>query len=497
MPSVYRFDGSPDGLSIERGHATERTSEPVYKRYFGSFTPQDPETYRRALEKLGGEMTKNTGFDQENPAIPAGYTYLGQFLAHEMSHMDLRTDSGGGPSVRNLVTPGLDLDSVFPHPKDPVANACDECKPMTIGLTLGLKRYRSDLPRLPDGTPIMKDCRADDVLPLAQLTVLFLKFANALSKVQPFDAVQDLERETARRFQSIILHDYLKRLIDEDTYKDVLKNGRVIVAPGEASKAPDFHLPLEFTAAIFRFGHAMVRKHYPFWTSAESANLRHFWKQTFNSKPPDSVFEGLTSSWATNWKRLFDVPGSMCGTERCVHLNSARINTKLARVFSQLPPQSLPEDEPSPSNLAIRTLKRAYQLKLATAQQALEQVNDQLKDSGRKKIEILTPDDLQAGEDEGVAAALKDNDELLLKKTPLWFYVLKEADVRADGLKLGPFASRIVMETVHAAIEKTPGSIQTHFPELDGEMDRKFKMADLLKLVEDNNPLERCLPKLP
>jgi hypothetical protein len=42
--------------------------------------------------------------------------------------------------------------------------------------------------------------------------------------------------------------------------------------------------------------------------------------------------------------------------------------------------------------------------------------------------------------------------------TPLWYYVLKEAQVAASGLHLGPVAGRIVAEVLIGLIQSDPNS---------------------------------------
>jgi hypothetical protein len=75
-----------------------------------------PET---TLRKLADEMTEGGG----GPGIPAGYTYLGQFIDHDLT-MD-RTDKMLGASVApsDMLqgrSPRLDLDSLYgAGPNDP------------------------------------------------------------------------------------------------------------------------------------------------------------------------------------------------------------------------------------------------------------------------------------------------------------------------------------------------------------------------------------------
>ena len=44
------------------------------------------------------------------------------------------------------------------------------------------------------------------------------------------------------------------------------------------------------------------------------------------------------------------------------------------------------------------------------------------------------------------------------RSTPLWYYVLKEAEVIGDGLHLGPVGGRIVAEVLIGLLQTDPGS---------------------------------------
>ncbi len=50
-------------------------------------------------------------------------------------------------------------------------------------------------------------------------------------------------------------------------------------------------------------------------------------------------------------------------------------------------------------------------------------------------------------------------------ETPLWFYILKEADVLHDGDRLGPVGGRIVGETLVGIIDADPVSFRSLDPE--------------------------------
>ena len=75
------------------------------------------------------------------------------------------------------------------------------------------------------------------------------------------------------------------------------------------------------------------------------------------------------------------------------------------------------------------------------------------------------------------------------QSTPLWYYVLKEAEVIADGLTLGPVGGRIVAEVIIGVLQRDPGSILAQrrwrptLPTRGGRVTGDFGMVDLLTLA--------------
>ncbi len=49
-------------------------------------------------------------------------------------------------------------------------------------------------------------------------------------------------------------------------------------------------------------------------------------------------------------------------------------------------------------------------------------------------------------------------------ETPLWYYILREADVRQGGDRLGPVGARIVGEILVGLLDLDPGSVR-HAPQ--------------------------------
>jgi hypothetical protein len=76
----------------------------------------------------------------------------------------------------------------------------------------------------------------------------------------------------------------------------------------------------------------------------------------------------------------------------------------------------------------------------------------------------------------------------LERSTPLWYYVLKEAEVQEDGLRLGPVGGRIVAEVLIGLLQNDPGSYVAAAPNwrptLPSAAGRgEFRMVDLLTVA--------------
>ena len=69
-------------------------------------------------------------------------------------------------------------------------------------------------------------------------------------------------------------------------------------------------------------------------------------------------------------------------------------------------------------------------------------------------------------------------------ETPLWFYILREADARQGGERLGPVGGRIVGEVLIALIDRDPGSFRATdpgwTPPLPASQPGYYGLADLL-----------------
>jgi hypothetical protein len=406
-----------------------------------------------SLKKLAKAMV-TTQSGRPHFGIPAAYTYLGQFIAHDISEMkpdDYPLDP------LNFRTHALGLDSLF-GPLPSKASQSDSAI-KTDGLFLGPTKSGDDatnnyldLGRADGGFPCVADPRNDNNLSVAQLTVAMIRFHQRICALHPGISSKEQQAITIRHFQSVVLDDYLRRIIDPVVYHDVRYHGRKLLFAGKVP--PDFRVPIEFAGAAFRFGHATVRDQYDWndrvWPNPSSAaTLRRFSHRFFIGGDNDT----LDDVWVVDWDR-FLARKAPHASDRFAGL----IISKMGGDLTRLDPNWVDEKmihrlSSSLPNLAEVTLIRGRDLALPSGEVLTRHFNSILP----KELEIPELHDplerVREGADDGWIGDLDG-------RTPLWFYVLREAEVLGQGGQhLGPLGSRIVMETIHCAIEVAEVSI--------------------------------------
>jgi nucleoid-associated protein YgaU len=450
--------------------------------------PRSAATVKR-LKELGRTMV-DPGAATGDGAVPAIYTYFGQFVDHDITFETssfttgklLAPDLAPLPVARirddlkNLRTASLELDSLYgpPAPRDPANH-----DRMLIGKVTGLggtapplkrppgKGDDNDLPREPrnadplrDRAARIGDPRNDENLIVAQLHLAFLKAHNRL--VDQGRSFEEARRLVRQHYQHVVLHDFLKRVADPATVDAVITGNRFYDALGEP-----FFLPLEFTVAGFRFGHTMVRDTYDFNLNFDPASLGLLF--TFTALSGElGDFDTLPDNWIIQWER-FIAPGGGKNKAR-------RFDTKLADGLFQLQTVTgQPEQPADAANLAVRNLLRGYGLRMPTGQ-AL---------AGRLGLPALTAAQLEAA-----AASTRQakvlRDAGFLERTPLWYYLLAEAR-HGGGQRLGPVGGTLVAEVLVGLVRRSEDSILRTpgwVPSLPAATAGRFELADLLRFAK-------------
>ncbi len=454
------------------------------------FRPADDE----GLIELGDQMkeTRPTDTTLDNSEIPAGFTYLGQFIDHDIT----RDPTADFPpitdpaTIENARTPTLDLDSLYLN--GPEANPElyePDVDPSRAVFKIGSTVFSPASPNIPGGLPndlprgddkkaIIGDDRNDENLLVAQTHLAFLKFHNKLMETLPQgdDGGSDATTfDKARRlvtwhYQWIVLNDFLSEVLDPDILADIRSNGRQFYS---FTGRP--FMPIEFSVAAYRLGHSMVREVY---------NHNRVFSDEPGALTPATLFllfqftgsgglggqATLPTNWVIDWRRFHEVDDSGL-------LNhTRRLDTKLGPMLHTLP-GTTPNQPPS---LAVRNLLRGSRVGLPTGQAVAQEIG----------ATVLTSAEIASGDD-GEVLRQHGFDE----NTPLWYYVLKEADLQRDGKRLGEVGSRIVGEVFVGLLEGDPNSFLSRQPDwvptLPSATPGDFTMADLLTFVDDVNPIER------
>jgi LysM repeat protein len=463
---------------------------------------QTPQT-TAILAELGTAMADPDRGD--NSEIPAVYTYFGQFVDHDITQEIQKPGSGSAAelvdpamqpmslndvrgALKNARTATLDLDSLYdpPAPFDPknqnlmeIGTNADVIGGQVPFLQVPGEDNNNDLPRLGvnanpelDRAAQIGDGRNDENTIISQLHLAFLKAHNEL--VRQGMSFEVAQRTLRQHYQHIVVHDFLGRVCEKPVVDDIVKNGNRWFNPYGAS----FFMPLEFSVAAYRFGHSMVRGTYNF-----NVNFR-FGDGTSPATLEDlftfTAFSGqfrnlprLPNNWIIQWENIVGDGGQ----------KARKIDTTLARVgdsalFNLQTVDGKREQPDLAARLAVRNLRRGYRLRLPTGQAVAKLLG----------VPALTPQQLleATGDVNGdQATALKKGS--LLTRTPLWYYILAEAQAHNGGARLGKVGSTLVAEVLIGLVRRSKDSILKipgWRPALQSAKPGTYELADLLRLAK-------------
>jgi hypothetical protein len=449
-------------------------------------------------QKLGEAMAVAAGGQSQ---VPAGFTYLGQFIDHDLTFDKTTVTLGANVTPAQLLqgrSPSLDLDSLYgAGPADPESAKFYEADGihLKVGKTTSPTKVGFDLPRGAGNTvpekrkAIIPDPRNDENLAVAQTHCAMIRFHNRVVDTLPASVPHGQRFARAREivtkhYQWMIRTDYLPRICAPGVVNAVFNNGRKVFEPGApAMSVPT--MPIEFSVAAFRLGHAMVRARYN-W-NAVFDNGQGTLKLLFDFSALGGNLGGetrLLSVWIADFRRLFDFGEANKPnlTVPAAKFNRAmRIDTTIVDPLQHLPPKAigLPGStgfNDMRRNLAFRNLTRAKMLKLATGQQ----MANFLRNKGVNLTKLTKAQIRNGNNGADVGALTQTQREAFLRDTPLWFYVLREAELNAGKLK--GVGARIVAETFNRAMQGSTFSIvnDTGFAPTLGPNSNTFRMVDLL-----------------
>jgi hypothetical protein len=464
----------------------------------------------------GAALTEAEAVD-ENPTIPAGYTYFGQFIDHDITFDPTPLTDGDidRDALVDFRTPSLDLDNVYGRGPDDQPYMYDGLK-LRVGKPPGaadaVTGTKTDLFRLDDGTPILGDKRNDENKIVSQFHSAMIQFHNKVVVDDKLiaDFGGDPNSDTSRfrtaanivrwHYQWVVVFDYLARICEPGMVSEVLNlGGTPRLQHYLKQEALYAYLPIEFSGAAFRFGHSMVRPSYSLNTTVVAAKDADPTKSripTFSRDPNGAQnlngFPGtLPASWGLDFGFFLELPAGPAAKEKQFLLPqpSYRIDALLSGPLSDLPEFFKQTDTPAKAaslvgNLAFRNLERGQMLGLPSGQTVsrllgIEPLSDDIlwtagscrldpeKLPGDSASDLKTTNDNRAK----VRADWVDGPGGLLKNNaPLWYYILREAEyygvdhdenepgVGFGGQHLGPVGSRIVAETLIGLLWLDPSS---------------------------------------
>jgi Animal haem peroxidase len=456
--------------------------------------------------KAAPETADHIQDDEENSGIDAGYTYLGQFIDHDITFDPASSlmQQNDPESLVDFRTPRLDLDSLYGRgPADqPYMFIGDKFR---LGKKLtadGTPTPSRDLPRYhdpddPDGRvrALIGDKRNDENVIVSQLHATFMLLHNRfVDDLKPSGAkFDDIQRLVRWHYQFVVLNDFLPRICGKALIDEILPH-RLQTKPA-AEKKPKlqlFHwrntpfMPIEFAVAAYRFGHSMVRPIYRLNTKLKGGDDPNVATPDEKARGLEGrffVFAGVNrralngfgefpSEWAIDWSLFFDTDGSGAKGGKQRSQPAYKIDTSLvnplgflpefSNVVPLVPPltieqlQAKPRDPINdPANLAARNLLRGLSMQLPSGQAVARAMGLPVIPDKDLKISKAVVDDMKA------APSIVDVDPSFKHNAPLWFYVLAEAlhywfkRANKPGSKgdeepvtLGPVGGRIVAETL-------------------------------------------------
>lgn len=458
-------------------------------------------------EALAAAMVRGGG--QRDSAVPAGYTYLGQFIDHDLTFDPSPLAPGTVPvgELEQLRSPHLDLDSLYGRGPGATPRFYDPTGPrLRTGATELLSGQRPprgvpntfDLPRDPARRrAVIPDHRNDENLAVAQVHLAFIKFHNEVvdrlaADGVPADRLFRRARDlVVRHYQWLVRGDFLPRLVEPGLVSEVFSQGRRVFEPSPAPGA-EATMPLEFSVACYRLGHSMVRAAYD-WNRVfdDGAGTLGFLFDFSGTSGDLGRGVPLPSNWIADFRRLFDF--SVTGRSELVpivggrnKLNRARrIDTLLEPPLGELRDRTLegPPPREIQRNLAFRNLDRARMVRLASGQQMV----DLLRSRGVPVAPLTRRQILRGDGGADLSGLADDQKDRLVANTPLWFYVLREAEL--NGGRMTGVGGRVVAETFHRSVEASRVSVlrdPSWRPTLGPDPDT-FRMVDLLLVGHDSS----------
>lgn len=383
---------------------------------------QPPEFALSAL--AAATQDPNADADDNPRRTPSGFTYLGQFLDHDLT-LDVTPLEQANDVNRllNARTARLDLDSMYgggPLESPQLYDAADKFR---FQQPNGFHDFQRDPIT---AKAVLVEERNDENLVIAQIHIAFQRFHNRFMDLgHSFEQARIL---TSRHWQWIVVNEFLPEIVGQETVDRFIRyNGA-----GKVKFKGDFfkpnknkpQMPIEFSGAAYRFGHSMVRLAYVMPAGSVTKT------QVFNAAANDLRGNRIIPpNLKIDFNNFFDIPGRPVPPGRNI---SRKIDALVSRSMFALPVGPVvPPNPPQVTSLPERNLLRGARIGIPSYQDVAREMG----------ITPLTN------------AEMGLTDPALGDECPLWFGILKESELRANSERLGPTGGRIVAEVILALID--------------------------------------------
>ena len=377
---------------------------------------QADEQFLHALGRAGGLCDCGDMDDSPDSVADsaAGWPIFGQFVAHDITaDRSILRSHANTAELHNARSPQLNLECLYGDGPTghPFLYQRDDPAKFLLGSD------GADVQRNAEGIAVIGDPRNDSHMLMSQLHLAMLKAHNAfvegarrtgVANERVFD---EAARQLRWHYQWIILNEFLPALVGQTLVNQVLREGPQWFRPAHGG-----FIPLEFADAAYRYGHCQIRHRYQLNLQTDPVPLF-----------PDLLgFRAVSRERKVDWTLFFDAPGATPAQR------SKKIDGKLVRALIELPVAVTGECEIEDyHSLAVRDLQRGQGVGLPSGEAVARHVG-------------VAP---LSAEQVGIASTGWHGE------TPLWYYVLREADARTGGHRLGPVGGRIVTEVLVGLID--------------------------------------------
>ena len=433
--------GNSNGCPYSNGHLNIANSYRFCKLFNLPSQKHSIENLIKFTESIDCENMKY------NYNIPAGYTFFGQLLSHDLSfNLDKLIINRNNLDYKNYRTPHFDLDFLYGSKDNKYLYSSNKF----------IINKKHDLNRNKDGIAIIPDSRNDENYILAQMHLLFQLFHNKLINKYKKENVENLfeyvKKEVTFYYQWIIVNDFLPKLIDNSILDSIFKYGTKFFD----SKKSHNSIPVEFTVAAFRYGHFTVRDEY--LISKDYKMEQHDIHKFTKGKLPNLIID---------WNNFFHV------NDTFVPQPSKSIDSRISKSLQNMIHLKTPKDFPyCKNNLLLRNLLRSQQQCIASGQVIAKQMG-------------LNPIPLELLRKYDKNKALEDND--LIDDTPLLLYILIESEIYKNGEQLTGVGGILVAEVILSYLFNDPNSYfncnEKWYPCLPSKEVGQFLFGDLVRYV--------------